>query len=114
MSAILMGHYAEYSSNSLPTFRDNLSVVSNFVSSFYWIKYFLTSHVIGHRRGCQNTHALFHGHFRRPFLVLGTKSPVNISVHSNTSALKRNSGVLVLSSVEQWLSVNVNRVQPTI
>ena len=47
-----------------------------FVSSFCWIKYFLTSHVIGHRIGCQNNHALFHGYFHRSFLVLRTKSRV--------------------------------------
>lgn len=110
----LMGHYAEYSSNSLQKFRETYRLFQTlFVSVVVLLDLvFFTGHVNGNRRSCQNTNALFHGHFHRSFLVHKTKSPVNIWVHSNMSALKRNNGVL--GSAEQWLSVNMNTVQPTI
>jgi len=86
-----------------------------FVSSFYWMKYFLTSHVIGHRIGCQNNHALFHDYFHRSFLVLRTKSEsgqhLNSLKYVSFETKQRCSGqrwTMVVCKYEQCTTNNIN------
>jgi hypothetical protein len=112
----VMGHHAQYTSNSLPTVRDNLSVVSNVICvccHFTGLSIFLLATWLGIEGATKiptrYSTATFIGHL---LFLEQSQSPVSIWIHWNVSALKRNNGVL--GSVEQWLFVNMNNIQPAI